>query len=85
KLVVVGVDCAQCVNSTTGHGADLGYDIVVMADAFASYGMDKWETEGLWASVNAEETNQLATGVLRDYATIVSCEELSIMFHVKAG
>ena len=36
KIVVIGMDGGQCVNDTTRHGADLGYDMVVVGDACAS-------------------------------------------------
>jgi nicotinamidase-related amidase len=36
KIVVIGMDGGQCVNSTTRQGADLGYDMVVVGDACAS-------------------------------------------------
>jgi nicotinamidase-related amidase len=36
KIVVIGMDGGQCVNSTTRHGIDLGYDMVVVGDACAS-------------------------------------------------
>lgn len=33
---MIGMDGGQCINSTTRHGADLGYEMVVVADACAS-------------------------------------------------
>ena len=36
KIVVIGIDGTQCVNHTVRHGADLGYNFIVVSDACAS-------------------------------------------------
>ncbi|KAK0122482.1 hypothetical protein ONS95_010713 [Cadophora gregata] len=73
RVVVIGMDGAECVNSTTRHGADLGLRMVVVGDACASYGMVDWvsgEKRG------AEETHSAAMGMLISYALVTSTERL---------
>jgi nicotinamidase-related amidase len=64
KIVVIGMDGAQCVNDTTRNGTDLGYKIVVVGDASASYGMEDWRTG---KQLGAEETHNAAMDMLVGY------------------
>ncbi|KAH7370912.1 Isochorismatase-like protein [Rhexocercosporidium sp. MPI-PUGE-AT-0058] len=73
RIIVVGMDGSECINSTTRHGADLGYRIVVVADACASYGMADWITG---QQRDAEETHRAAMGMLKSYAHVTSTENL---------
>lgn len=75
KLVVIGMDGAQCVNSTTRSAADLGFDVTVVADACASFGMPGWKKGG--KSWGPEETHDVAMSILAGgYARVVTTEEL---------
>lgn len=69
KIVVIGMDGAQCVSSTVRHGSDLGYEIIVPGDACASYGMPDWRGGG--KVLSAEQTNDAAMSMLGDYATVI--------------
>lgn len=73
KIVVIGMDGSQCINNTTRHGADLGYDMIVVGDACASYGMDDWVTG---KGVGAEETHHAAMGMLNSYGKVTTTEKL---------
>jgi len=64
KIVVIGMDGAQCVNDTTRNATDLGYKIVVIGDASASYGMEDWRTG---KQLGAEETHNAAMDMLVGY------------------
>ena len=75
KVVVIGMEGGQCVNSTVRHGSDLGLEIVVVADACASYGADDWEHVG-GNSLGAEETHRIAMGTLMGYAKVTSTKRL---------
>lgn len=62
-LVIVGMDGAQCVNSTTRNAADLGFHVTVVADACASFGTRDWKSgaaRGAGWSASAEETHEMA-------------------------
>jgi nicotinamidase-related amidase len=75
ELVIIGMDGAQCVNSTTRSAADLGFDVTVVADASASFGMPGWKKEG--KSWGPEETHDAAMSILAGgYARVVTTEEL---------
>jgi nicotinamidase-related amidase len=73
KIIVIGMDGAQCVNSTTRHGVDLGLEIVVVADACATYGMDDWETG---ERVTAEDTHRAAMGMLAGFGKVYTTKKL---------
>jgi nicotinamidase-related amidase len=75
KLVIIGMDGAQCVNSTTRSADDLGYDVTVVADACASFGMPGWKKgEKAWGP---EETHDMAMSMFAGgYARVVTTEEL---------
>lgn len=73
KIVVVGMDGAQCINSTTRHGVDLGLEIEVVADACASYSIEDWETE---ERLGAEETHRAAMGMLAGYGKVYTTKKL---------
>ena len=64
KIVVIGMDGAQCVNDTTRNGTDLGYKIVVVGDASASYGMEDWTTG---KQLSGEDTHKAAMSMLVGY------------------
>jgi nicotinamidase-related amidase len=64
KIVVIGMDGSQCVNDTTRNGTDLGYKIVVVGDASASYGMEDWKTG---KQLSSEETHHAAMSMLVGY------------------
>lgn len=73
KIVIIGMDGAQCINNTVRNASDLGYRLMVAADACSSYGMDDWRTG---KQLGAEETLDAAMGVLTGYATIVKTEKV---------
>jgi nicotinamidase-related amidase len=64
KIVVIGMDGAQCVNDTTRNGTDLGYKVVVVGDASASYGMEDWRTR---KQLSGEEMHNSAMSMLVGY------------------
>jgi nicotinamidase-related amidase len=74
KIVVIGMDGGQCVNSTVRHGSDLGFEMVVVADSCSSYGTEDWMNEG--ETLGAEETHKFAMGLLAGYATVTSTKNL---------
>jgi nicotinamidase-related amidase len=84
KIIVVGMDGSQCVNSTVRSGIDLGYDMIVVGDGCASFGIEKW-VGGEMVGVDAEETNSMAMGMLSGYTKVVTAEELFSLFDLKAG
>lgn len=53
KIVLIGMDGSQCVNNTVRNASDLGYKLVVAADACACYGTENWRTG---EQMGAEET-----------------------------
>lgn len=73
KIVVIGMDAAQCVSNTTRNGADLGYEMVVVGDATAAYGAFDWITDKQWS---AEETHRAAMSMLCGYATVTTTEKV---------
>lgn len=80
KVVVIGMDGGQCVNSTTRNGADLELKMVVVGDACATYGMDDWKTA---ENIGAEETHAAAMSMLTAYAKVFSTEKLLASLDVK--
>jgi nicotinamidase-related amidase len=74
KIVVIGMDGAQCINNTTRHGADLGYDMVVVTDACSTYGVEGWEIGE--KGMGAEETHRAAMGMLSSCAKVTTTEKL---------
>jgi len=72
RIVVIGMDGAQCVNSTARHADDLGYSVYVVADACASYGMDNWERK----NVGAEFTHNAAMWMLMGYSKVTHTADI---------
>jgi nicotinamidase-related amidase len=72
RIVVIGMDGAQCVNSTVRHGDDLGYSMYVVADACSSYGMDDYEGK----NVGGEYTHNAAMWMLMAYAKVTQTAEV---------
>lgn len=68
KVVVIGLDGAQCINSTTRHGSDLGYDLLVVRDACASYGMG--------GEFDAAKTHEAAMKMLEGYVKVVKTSDI---------
>jgi len=73
KIVLIGMDGAQCINSTARSGADLKFEVIVVADACASYGMEHWKTGD---TVDAEETHGAAMGMLRAYGKVTTTKDV---------
>ncbi|PPQ86468.1 hypothetical protein CVT26_011818 [Gymnopilus dilepis] len=73
KIVVFGMDAAQCISNTTRHGADLGYNIVVVGDACSGYGMQDWKTG---KNISAEETHDAAMSMLQTYAKVTTTDKV---------
>lgn len=73
KIVVIGMDGSQCINNTTRHGTDLGYDMVVVADACASFGMEDWK-DG--KPVEADVVHESAMSMLGGYADVTSTKDV---------
>ncbi|KAJ5806832.1 Isochorismatase hydrolase [Penicillium riverlandense] len=73
KIVVIGMDGSQCVNNTVRHATDLGFQMLVAADACACYGMEDWRTG---KQLGAEETWEAAMGVLTGCAKVVATDKV---------
>ena len=73
KIVVIGMDAAQCVSDTTRNGTDLGYKIVVVGDATAAFGMDDWISG---KQLTGEDTHRAAMSMLCGYATVTTTEKV---------
>lgn len=73
KIVVIGMDGSQCVNNTVRHAADLGFELLVAADACACYGMEDWRTG---KQLGAEVTWEAAMGVLTSSAMIAETDKV---------
>jgi nicotinamidase-related amidase len=71
RLVVCGVITDNSVEATVRHGSDLGFEVVVVADACATF--DKRDREGrLWA---AEDVHALSLANLEgEYATVADTQ-----------
>ena len=72
RVIVAGMDGRECVNNTTRHGVDLGYEITVVWDACASFGMVGLDGK----VVDAETTHQMAMAMLLSYAKVESLEKV---------
>ena len=70
--MVIGMDGAQCVNSTVRQGDDLGYSMYVVRDACASYGMDDYEGK----NVGGEFTNNAAMWMLMAFSKVTSTADV---------
>ncbi|KAH8820674.1 Isochorismatase-like protein [Xylogone sp. PMI_703] len=73
KLVIIGMDGAQCINSTTRHAADLGHDVVVVSDACSTYGIAHWKPGKAWS---AEESHEIAMSMLEGYGKVTTANEV---------
>jgi nicotinamidase-related amidase len=77
KLVIIGMDGAQCINSTTRNAADLGFDVTVVADACATFAMPDWRKGAAkgrgWS---ADETHDMAMAMAGNYAHVLLTEQL---------
>jgi nicotinamidase-related amidase len=73
KVVVIGMDGAQCVNNTVRNAADLGFNLLVAADACACYGTEDWRTGN---QLGAEYTWEAAMAVLTSFAKIVETDKV---------
>lgn len=69
--MVIGMEGAKCVNSTVRGGCDLGFKMLVVVDACASFGI-----EGFGGKVGAEEVHRVAMGILDGYARVVEMGDL---------
>ncbi|PQE24800.1 isochorismatase hydrolase protein [Rutstroemia sp. NJR-2017a BVV2] len=75
KLVVIGVDGAECVNSTVRSAADLGWEVQVVPEACASYAVgNRRGEEG--EIIEADVVHKVAMAILVAYAKLVGVEEL---------
>jgi len=72
KVVVIGMDGAQCVNSTVRQGDDLGYKMYVVADACASYGTEDYEGK----NVGADNTHNFAMWMLQPYSKVTQTADV---------
>ncbi|PQE29810.1 isochorismatase hydrolase protein [Rutstroemia sp. NJR-2017a WRK4] len=75
KLVVLGIDSAECVNSTTRSAADLGWEVQVVPEACAAYPVGDRRGEGA-EIIEAEVVHKVAIAILAAYAKLVGVEEL---------
>lgn len=73
KIVVIGMDGAQCINNTTRHGSDLGYKMVVVGDACSTYVMQDWKTG---KDISAEEAHDTAMSMLNGYGKVTTAKEV---------
>ncbi|PQE03137.1 isochorismatase hydrolase protein [Rutstroemia sp. NJR-2017a BBW] len=75
RLVIIGVDGAECINSTTRSAADLGWEVQVVPEACASYEVGDRRGEG-GEIIEAEVVHKVVMGILVGYAKLVGVEEL---------
>lgn len=73
KLVVIGMDGSQCINSTTRHAVDLGYEVVVVADACSTYAVPHWKSGKEWTP---EESHDFAISMLAGDAKITTAKDV---------
>ena len=74
-VVIMGMDGAQCVNDNTRAANDLGFEVTVVADACATFGMDDYRDSG--KKIGAEETHTAAMSMLNNgFAKVVTTEDL---------
>jgi nicotinamidase-related amidase len=73
KIVVIGMDVSQCVNNTVRHGTDIGYEMLVVADACAGYGVEDWK-DG--KQLDAEETYHYALAMISGYGRVVNTKDI---------
>jgi nicotinamidase-related amidase len=72
-LTVIGMDGAQCINDNARSGQALGFDVTVVADACAAFGMEDWRGG---KGFDAEETHRAAMSMLANgFARVVGTEE----------
>ena len=75
KVVIIGMDGAQCVNDNARGAYDRGFDVSVVADACASFGMARYGFIG--ADFSAEDTHIVAMSMLANgFAKVFSTDEL---------
>lgn len=75
KVVIVGMDGAQCVNDNARGGSDRGFDMTVVADACASFGMSDYRPGG--KEISAEDTHVAAMSILANgFAKVVTTNDL---------
>jgi nicotinamidase-related amidase len=72
RIVVIGMDGTQCVNSTVRQGDDLGYKMVIVADACASYGVEDFEGKQL----DAQNSHNSAMYMLQAFVKVTTTAEL---------
>lgn len=72
KIYVAGMDSSQCISNTMRHGGDLGYEMVVVEDACAGYGVEGLRGE----MVDAETKHGMALAMLTGYGKVVSTESV---------
>jgi len=73
KIVVIGMDGGQCINNTTRHGTDLGYEIVVVGDSCSSYAMNDWRTG---KDFGADETHIAAMSLLTGDVKVTTTKDV---------
>jgi nicotinamidase-related amidase len=75
EVFVIGMDGAQCVNDNTRAANDLGFSVVVVADACASFGMPDYRGAG-YKNIGAEETHAAAMSILANgFAKVITTEQ----------
>jgi len=74
SIVVVGMESSDCINNTVRHGADLGYQMVVVVDACAAHEVPDYRQKG--KVLSAEETHEAAMVVLANFAKLTTTNEL---------
>lgn len=75
KVVIVGMDGAQCVNDNTRGGYDRGFDMTVVADACATFGMPDYRDPE--KEICAEDTHVAAMSMLGNgFAKVVKTDDL---------
>lgn len=75
KMIIIGMDGAQCVNDNARGAYDRGFNVSVVADACASFGMARYGFDG--ADFSAEDTHTVAMSMLANgFAKVLSTDEL---------
>jgi nicotinamidase-related amidase len=77
EVCMIGMDGGQCINNNTRHAADLGFEVIVVADACASYAMEDYREGKEKRVITAEETHDVSMMMLSNgYAKVMGTDEL---------
>lgn len=76
ELVMIGMDACNCVQTSTRHASDLGYQVTVVADATACFSTAFYDDPAAQLRP-VQEVHQMALSMLHgSFATVVNSEQL---------